>query len=86
MVQAVEFPAVTTASGDYHPPSSNWFLGPESLLLAIGKVASKDGINTGGGPNHEGRRDKPTTAHTDSGAYVVLYQSGTQLAKLTGQF
>jgi hypothetical protein len=29
MVQAVEFPAVTTAraSGDYHPPSSNWFLG-----------------------------------------------------------
>ena len=26
MVQAVEFPAVTTAraSGDYHPPSSNW--------------------------------------------------------------
>jgi hypothetical protein len=50
MVQAVEFPAVTTgrASGDYHPPSSNWNIGPESLLLsALGKSASKDGINTG---------------------------------------
>jgi hypothetical protein len=30
MVQAVEFPAVTTAraSGDYHPPSANWQIGP----------------------------------------------------------
>ena len=35
MVQAVEFPAVTTAraSGDYHPPSSNWFLGCGNNLV-----------------------------------------------------
>jgi hypothetical protein len=67
MVQAVEFAAVTTAraSGDYHPPSSNWFLGPESLLLAaIGKVASKDGINTGAGPNHEGKTEANPLLHT----------------------
>jgi hypothetical protein len=37
MVQAVEFSAVTTgrASGDYHPPSPNWFLGP--VLLFAGQ-------------------------------------------------
>jgi hypothetical protein len=67
MVQAVEFPAVTTAraSGDYHPPSDNWFLGPESLLLrALGKVASKDGINTGAAPNHEGKTEANPLLHT----------------------
>lgn len=67
MVQAVEFPAVTTgrASSDYHPPSANWFLGPESLLLAaIGKSASKDGINTGAAPNHEGVTEVNPVLHT----------------------
>jgi len=66
MVQAVEFPAVTTAraSNDYHPPSTNWKLGPESLLLAaLGKAASKDGINTGMGANHEGKIESNPILH-----------------------
>ena len=41
------------------------FIGPESLLLAaLGKVASKDGINTGGGPNHEGVTETNPVLHT----------------------
>ena len=66
MVQSVEFPAVTTgrASSDYHPPSGNWFLGPESLLLGVlGKAASKDGINSGVAPNHEGVRETNPLLH-----------------------
>eukprot|EP01045_Picozoa_sp_COSAG04_P021316 COSAG04_NODE_2280_length_4398_cov_1.501279_5_plen_107_part_01 len=34
------------------------------LLAALGKVASKDGINTGGGPNHEGVTETNPVLHT----------------------